>query len=125
MIDIYSFSRGISIGILLLLCFKIWLDYWPLIAGRLLFALFVGLQAYLIHPLLSSEVVIYDFARWPLAVLATLITPLFWLFCESVFYDWDKNAGYGTKKHIEQIHKNGITDHHRKSFEPIKSLIHT
>ena len=41
------------------------------------------------------------------------------------FYDLDKNAGYGTKKHIEQIHKNGITDHHRKSFEPIKSLIHT
>ena len=40
-------------------------------------------------------------------------------------YDWDKNAGYGTKKHIEQIYKNGITDHHRKSFEPIKSLIHT
>ena len=39
-------------------------------------------------------------------------------------YDWDKNAGYGTKKHIEQIHKNGITDYHRKSFEPIKSLIH-
>ena len=39
-------------------------------------------------------------------------------------YDWDKNAGYGTKKHIEQIHKNGITEHHRKSFEPIKSLIH-
>ena len=41
------------------------------------------------------------------------------------FYDWDKNAGYGTKKHIEQIYKNGITKHHRKSFEPIKSLIHT
>ena len=41
------------------------------------------------------------------------------------YYDWGKNAGYGTKKHIEQIHKNGITEHHRKSFEPIKSLIHT
>ena len=39
-------------------------------------------------------------------------------------YDWEKNAGYGTKKHIEQIHKKGITGHHRKSFEPIKSLIH-
>ena len=39
-------------------------------------------------------------------------------------YDWQKNVGYGTKKHIEEIHKNGITDHHRKSFEPIKSLIH-
>ena len=39
-------------------------------------------------------------------------------------YNWNKNAGYGTRKHIEQIHTNGITDHHRKSFEPIKSLIH-
>ena len=39
-------------------------------------------------------------------------------------YNWEKNAGYGTKKHIEQIYKHGITDHHRKSFEPIKSLIH-
>ena len=39
-------------------------------------------------------------------------------------YKWEKNAGYGTKKHIEQIHKHGLTDHHRKSFKPIKSLIH-
>ena len=39
-------------------------------------------------------------------------------------YNWSSNAGYGTKKHIEQIMKNGITVHHRKSFEPIKSLIH-
>ena len=40
-------------------------------------------------------------------------------------YNWNKNAGYGTKKHIEQIHNKGITEHHRKSFEPVKSLIHT
>ena len=39
-------------------------------------------------------------------------------------YDWSSNAGYGTKKHIQEIYKNGITSHHRKSFEPIKSLIH-
>ena len=39
-------------------------------------------------------------------------------------YNWSTNAGYGTKKHIEQIIKKGITVHHRKSFEPIKSLIH-
>ena len=39
-------------------------------------------------------------------------------------YSWEKNAGYGTKKHIAQIHKKGVTKHHRKSFEPIKSLIH-
>ena len=40
-------------------------------------------------------------------------------------YDWKNNAGYGTRKHIEQIKKIGITNYHRKSFEPIKSLIHT
>ena len=39
-------------------------------------------------------------------------------------YNWHSNAGYGTKKHIEQIHSKGITLHHRKSFEPIKTLIH-
>jgi len=40
-------------------------------------------------------------------------------------YDWSSNVGYGTKKHIKQIYKKGITIHHRKSFEPIKSLIHS
>ena len=40
-------------------------------------------------------------------------------------YDWSSNAGYGTKKHIEEIYRKGITTHHRKSFEPIKSLIHS
>ena len=39
------------------------------------------------------------------------------------FYDWKKNAGYGTKKHIDAIHKHGVTQFHRKSFEPIKSIL--
>ena len=40
-------------------------------------------------------------------------------------YGWSSNAGYGTKKHIEGIRIKGITNHHRKTFEPIKSLIHS
>ena len=39
-------------------------------------------------------------------------------------YDWKQNSGYGTRKHIEKIKKLGICIHHRKSFEPIKTLIH-
>ena len=31
-------------------------------------------------------------------------------------YSWDKNKGYGTKKHKEAIIKYGITDFHRLSF---------
>ena len=40
-------------------------------------------------------------------------------------FGWEKNAGYGTKMHIEIIHRLGPTVHHRKTFEPIKSLIHS
>ena len=36
-------------------------------------------------------------------------------------YFFDKHKGYGTKKHIEMIHKHGPTKIHRFSFEPIKS----
>lgn len=38
-------------------------------------------------------------------------------------YDFKHNKGYGTKKHIEAIYKYGVLDSHRKSFEPIKSII--
>lgn len=33
-------------------------------------------------------------------------------------YGWHTNKGYGTKIHLEAIHKNGITSYHRKSFKP-------
>lgn len=38
------------------------------------------------------------------------------LHCGHVNYGWDKNKGYGTKKHIEAIRKFGMIKHHRKMF---------
>ena len=38
-------------------------------------------------------------------------------------FGWKQNAGYGTKKHIDAIKEKGPTNCHRKTFEPIKSLI--
>lgn len=38
-------------------------------------------------------------------------------------YGFAKHAGYGTKQHIEALHEHGVTIHHRKSFEPIKSML--
>lgn len=38
-------------------------------------------------------------------------------------YGFDKHAGYGTKQHLEALKKYGPIDEHRKSFEPIKSMI--
>ena len=38
-------------------------------------------------------------------------------------YLWERNSGYGTKKHIEAIKLHGITKHHRKSFAPIHKIL--
>lgn len=38
-------------------------------------------------------------------------------------YGFAKNAGYGTAEHLEGLNKLGITLIHRKTFEPIKSMV--
>jgi len=38
-------------------------------------------------------------------------------------YGFDRHKGYGTQFHFEMIQKYGPCDIHRKSFEPIKSII--
>lgn len=38
-------------------------------------------------------------------------------------YGLEKNAGYGTKDHIEGLKKFGITPEHRKSYKPIKEFL--
>lgn len=37
-------------------------------------------------------------------------------------YGWDTNVGYGSKQHIRAIQEFGITEHHRKSFSPVKEI---
>ncbi len=34
-------------------------------------------------------------------------------------YGWETNAGYGTAAHREGLERQGITEHHRRSFAPI------
>ncbi|WP_008826394.1 ribonuclease HII [Haloplasma contractile] len=38
-------------------------------------------------------------------------------------YGFETNSGYGTKKHIDALNQHGITPIHRKSFEPVKTLL--
>ena len=38
-------------------------------------------------------------------------------------YGFAKNAGYGTSEHLEGLNSLGITPIHRRSFEPIKSMM--
>ena len=39
------------------------------------------------------------------------------------YYGFEKNAGYGTKAHIEGLEKYGVTPEHRKSYAPIKAFL--
>lgn len=38
-------------------------------------------------------------------------------------YGFEKNRGYGTKFHVDAIKKFGYTDIHRRSFNPVKSML--
>lgn len=38
-------------------------------------------------------------------------------------YGFDRNRGYGTKEHLAAIEKFGASPIHRRSFEPVKSLL--
>jgi ribonuclease HII len=38
-------------------------------------------------------------------------------------YGWDRNAGYPTAEHLSAIEKYGVTEHHRKTFGPVKNAL--
>lgn len=38
-------------------------------------------------------------------------------------YGFSKNAGYGTKVHLEGLEKHGVCPIHRKTFAPVKNLL--
>lgn len=38
-------------------------------------------------------------------------------------YGWEQNSGYGTQRHQQGLINCGITEHHRKSFRPVKNII--
>ena len=38
-------------------------------------------------------------------------------------YDFAQNAGYGTKSHLEGLEHCGVSPIHRKTFEPVKSML--
>ncbi|WP_203246207.1 ribonuclease HII [Sporosarcina beigongshangi] len=38
-------------------------------------------------------------------------------------YHFEKNAGYGTAEHVEALEIHGPCEHHRATFEPVKSML--
>lgn len=38
-------------------------------------------------------------------------------------YNFKKNVGYGTEEHVEALLLHGPCKHHRKTFEPVKSIL--
>lgn len=36
------------------------------------------------------------------------------------YYGWNKNSAYGTAQHLDGIAKHGITEHHRRTFAPVR-----
>jgi len=40
-------------------------------------------------------------------------------------YDFASNMGYGTKSHLQKLEEYGPSPYHRKSFAPVRNIIHT
>lgn len=38
-------------------------------------------------------------------------------------YGWSRNAGYGTAEHLQAINDHGVTNHHRRSFAPVRAVM--
>lgn len=38
-------------------------------------------------------------------------------------YGFEKHMGYGTEYHLQAIRTYGVTEHHRRSFSPVKELV--
>lgn len=39
-------------------------------------------------------------------------------------YGWERNAGYGTQAHRDGLARYGVTQHHRRSFAPIRKMLY-
>ncbi len=39
-------------------------------------------------------------------------------------YGWEKNAGYGTKQHLEALKTLGVTPYHRVHFRPVHNILY-
>lgn len=39
-------------------------------------------------------------------------------------FGWERNAGYGTKEHLEALRNLGVTPHHRHSFKTIHNILY-
>lgn len=37
-------------------------------------------------------------------------------------YGWERNAGYGTREHLDALRRHGPAPHHRRSFAPVAQL---
>ena len=38
-------------------------------------------------------------------------------------YGWEANAGYPTRAHVEGLRLHGVTQHHRRSFTPVRAVL--
>ncbi len=43
--------------------------------------------------------------------------------CDHPHYGWERNAGYGTRQHLDALQRHGVTPLHRRSFAPVAQLV--
>lgn len=59
------------------------------------------------------------------SIVAKTTRDIYMIEIDKVFpvYNFKQHKGYGTKEHLNMLEKHGYTPIHRKSYEPVKSMI--
>ncbi|OSM01964.1 putative RNase HII [Magnetofaba australis IT-1] len=45
------------------------------------------------------------------------------LHAEFPIYGWDRNSAYGVAAHKQAMAEHGVTEHHRRSFRPVREIL--
>lgn len=81
---------------------------------------FPGIQT---HPVIGGDGISLSIAAASIVAKVTRDALMAELAKDYPVYGWESNAGYGTAHHQQALQTYGITQHHRKSFAPIRKLV--
>ncbi len=75
-------------------------------------------------PIVKGDTLSFSIACAAIIAKVTRDQLMYQLHKDFPHYGWDTNVGYGTTNHQAGLKRVGISPHHRKSYAPIRALLH-
>lgn len=73
--------------------------------------------------IISGDALVLSIAAASIAAKVTRDRMMLELAAEHPGYGWETNQGYGTATHLDALKRLGTTQHHRRSFAPVRNML--